>query len=238
MICSGPLENFPGLSGSSFLQILALRLGKAGSLTIWFFVCATAFFVVQTALQAVSRTVYAFSRDHGLPDRGYFGKISEITHTPLRAVWFSTIASILPGLLDLASPVAANAIFSVTAMALDLSYIIPIFCRRVFQNHPDVMFKPGPFYMGDGWLGLLFNCTCISWTLFVSVIFAMPTNLPVTKLNMNYASVIFVGVIVFAYIWYFAAAHKHYAGPKSNIDDNSVTKIEKDSQESKLDGGI
>ena len=31
-------------------------------------------------------------------------------------------------------------------------------------------------------------------------------------------------------IWYFAAAHKHYAGPKSNIDDNSVTKIEKDSQ--------
>lgn len=74
-------------------------------------------------------------------------------------------------------------------MALDLSYIIPIFCRRVFANHPDVMFKPGPFYMGDGWVGRLCNIACITWTLFVCVIFALPTNLPVTAENMNYAAV-------------------------------------------------
>ena len=74
--------------------------------------CLTAFFVVQTALQACSRTVYAFSRDHGLPDGGYFGHVSRITTTPLRAIWFVTVCSILPGLLDLASPVAANAIFA------------------------------------------------------------------------------------------------------------------------------
>lgn len=230
MLCSGPLENLPGSSGSAFLQILVLRLGMTGSLIVWVFVCATAFFVVQTALQAMSRAVYAFSRDHGLPDGGYFGTNSEITHTPLRAIWFSTIVSILPGLLDLASPTAANAIFSVTAMALDLSYIIPIFCRRVYYNHPEVMFKPGPFYMGDGWMGLLCNCTCIIWTLFVCVVFSIPTNLPVTKLNMNYASVITVGVIVFAYVWYFAAAHKHYKGPQSNLRDDSVTEIDQDFQ--------
>lgn len=47
--------------------------------------------------------------------------------TPLRAIWFTTFWSIVPGLLDLASPIAANAIFALTAMALDLSYIIPIF---------------------------------------------------------------------------------------------------------------
>lgn len=52
-------------SGSAVLDILYLRLGKAGALIIWTFVCLTAFFVVQTALQAASRTVYAFSRDHG-----------------------------------------------------------------------------------------------------------------------------------------------------------------------------
>ena len=92
-------------------------------------------------------------------------------------------------LLDLASPVAANAIFSVATIALDLGYIIPIFCRRVYHSHPDVMFKPGPFYMGDGWMGLLFNSISISWTLFVCVVLSIPTNLPVTKLNMNYASV-------------------------------------------------
>ena len=87
----------------------------------------TAFFVVQTALQACSRTVYAFSRDHGLPDKGLFGRVSTLTQTPLPAIWVTTVFSVLPGLLDFASPVAANAIFSLTAMALDISYIIPIF---------------------------------------------------------------------------------------------------------------
>lgn len=145
----------------------------------------------------------------GLPDNGYFGKVSRWTQTPLRAIWFTTIISILPGLLDLASPVAANAIFSLTAIALDLSYIIPIFLwvsmhhnqmpdhlqhsilsrRRLYRNHPEVLFKPGPFYMGDGLLGWAANITCISWTLFVCVIFSLPTVLPVTKDNMNYASV-------------------------------------------------
>lgn len=89
--------------------------------------CLTAFFVCQTALQACSRTVYAFSRDHGLPDRGLLGRQSSFTQTPLTAIWATTLFSILPGLLDFASPVAANAIFSLTAMALDISYIIPIF---------------------------------------------------------------------------------------------------------------
>jgi hypothetical protein len=59
----------------------------------------------------------------------------------------------------------------------------------VYANHPDVMFKPGPFYMGDGWLGWTLNVICITWTLFVCVIFSFPTVKPVTKENMNYASV-------------------------------------------------
>ncbi|THV03453.1 APC amino acid permease [Dendrothele bispora CBS 962.96] len=218
VLCSGPLDNLPGPSGSAFLEIMYLRMGKAGSLVLWVFVCFTAFFVVQTALQAVSRTVYAFSRDHGLPDRGFFGENSKITNTPLRAIALSTLVSIIPGLLDLASPIAANAIFSLTAMALDLSYIIPIFLRRVFATHPEVNFKPGPFYMGSGILGKAANWICISWTLFVCVIFSFPTVRPVTPDNMNYASVITIGVMVLAFTWYFIDGRRHYHGPQSNLD--------------------
>ncbi|KAF5314307.1 hypothetical protein D9619_011759 [Psilocybe cf. subviscida] len=217
ILCSGPLENLPGASGSAVLEILVLRAGETGAFIIWAFVCLTAFFVVQTALHAASRTLYAFSRDHGLPDMGYFGETSKITHTPIRAICLTTAVSILPGLLDLASPIAANAIFSLTAMALDLSYIIPIFCRRYFENHPDVMFKPGPFYMGKGYVGLFCNVACISWTLFICVIFSLPTILPVTAANMNYASVITAGVIILAFLWYVLGAHRHYIGPQSNL---------------------
>lgn len=61
--------------------------------------------------------------------------------------------------------------------------------RRLYRNHPEVTFKPGPFYMGDGILGWAANINCILWTLFVVIIFAMPNYLPVTSVNMNYASV-------------------------------------------------
>ena len=127
--------------------------------------------------------------------------------------------------------------------------------------------------MGDGWMGLLCSSICISWTLFICVIFSIPTNLPVTTLNMNYASVSFsstfyqkISLILFfchfflqgnhprsyciclvsfasifftvyfdvricgCSVWYFAAAHKHYTGPKSNLNDDSVIPIDQDIQ--------
>lgn len=45
--------------------------------------------------------------------------------------------------------------------------------------------------MGDGLLGWAANLTSIFWTIFVCIIFCIPTQLPVTKTNMNYASVRF-----------------------------------------------
>ncbi|KAI9454223.1 APC amino acid permease [Lactarius psammicola] len=222
VLCSGPLGDLPGPSGSAFLQIMTLRMGKPAALFLWTFVCLTAFFVCQTALQACSRMVFAFSRDRGFPDNGYFGYVSKSTHTPLRAIWFTTIFSILPGLLGLASPVAVNAIFSLTAMALDISYIIPIALRRIYQRHPEVQFKPGPFYLGDGWFGWVINVNCIVWTLFVSVIFSLPTVLPVTKDTMNYAAVITGSIALLSTIWYFIDGHRHYHGPYAYVGKNAT----------------
>ncbi|KAI0277853.1 APC amino acid permease [Russula aff. rugulosa BPL654] len=243
VLCSGPLENLPGPSGSAFLQIMTLRMGKTGALFLWTFVCLTAFFVCQTALHACSRTVYAFSRDKGFPDNGYFGHVSKWTHTPLRAIWLTTLLSILPGLLDFASPVAANAIFSLTAMALDISYIIPIALRRIFQHHPEVQFKPGPFYLGDGLLGWAVNLNCIVWTLFVSVIFSLPTYLPVTSNTMNYSSVITGSVLLLAMIWYFVDGRRHYHGPHAYITEKKAAALviqvdEGEGEKGKRDGPL
>ncbi|KAH7884964.1 APC amino acid permease [Phlebopus sp. FC_14] len=215
VICSGALSDLPGPSGSAFLTIMVLRMGPTTALALWFFVCVTGFFAVQTGLQAVSRTAYAFSRDRGLPDGGYFGRMSARTQTPLRAVWLTVLLGILPSLLDLASPIAANAVFATTAMALDLSYIIPILLRRKFHGHPDVRFKPGPYYMGDGWLGCVANVWCATWTVFICVVFSLPTEWPVTAANMNYAIVIVVTVVAAAGLWYMVSAHRHYRGPAS-----------------------
>lgn len=217
ILCSGPFADLPGPSGSAFLAIMVLQLGPHIAIALWVFVCMTAFFVAQTSTQAVSRTFYALSRDRGLPDGGFFGHISAATQTPLRAVWLTVLVSILPGLLDLASPTAANAVFAMTAMASDLSYVIPIILRRIYHSHPEVKFKPGPYYMGDGWIGVFANVWCALWTFFVCVVFSLPTQIPVTPINMNYASVITVGVIATSGLWYLLSAHRHYHGPVSNL---------------------
>lgn len=217
VLCSGPLDALADAE-SAFLAILALRLGRPAALFLWAFVCLTAFCVAQTGLQAGSRTIYAFSRDRGFPDGGYFGRVAASTRTPLRAVWLTALASVLPGLLDLASPVATNAVFALTAIAFDLSYIAPIFLRRVYRHHPEVVFKPGPFYMGDGVLGWAVNGACVSWTLFVCIIFSLPDVLPVTAQNMNYAAPITAGVVVLSGVWYVIGGWRFYKGPVLGIE--------------------
>jgi hypothetical protein len=91
--------------------------------------------------------------------------------------------------------VSFDAQFDFVAISIGSISIIPIFLRRYYANHPEVNFKPGPFYM-PGLLGWACNVICIAWTCFVCVIFSFPNYRPVTPTNMNYASVITIGVVV------------------------------------------
>lgn len=217
VLCSGDILDLPGISGSAFLTIMANRMGKTGALILWPFVCLVAFMTVQTATQACARTFYAFSRDGGLPDRGLFGRLNRYTKTPIWSVWLVIILSIAMGALSWASLIAAQAIFSMCAVAMDLSYVIPVVCRRWYSSHPEVKFQPGPFYMGS-W-GLYINIIMVSWTVFECIILAFPTIQPITALNFNYASVITVGVMVLSGIWYVLGGRRHYHGPKPNLGE-------------------
>jgi len=81
-----------------------------------------------------------------------------------------------------------------TTIALDISYILPIAARRIFANHPEVQFKPGPFYM-KGALGWAANIICISWTLFICIILSLPTDLPTNAQLFNYVRDISFGYL-------------------------------------------
>jgi amino acid transporter len=109
-------------------------------------------------------------------------------------------------LIGLGSYAAIAGVFNVCAIALDWSYCIPIFCKIVFGK-----FKPGPWHMGR--YGIFVNAWACLWTLFVSIIFILPTVRPVTALTMNYA-VAFLGLILLAaLIWWYAGGRKYYTGP-------------------------
>lgn len=217
VLCSVPIEELPGASGMSVPTIIATRVGKGGFYALWVFVCFTAFAVVQTALQANARTFFAFSRDGGLPDRGLFAKLAP-NKIPLYGVWIVVLISVVMGLLQFASAVAVNAIFSLCACALDVSYMIPVACKLFLRDHPEVNYKPGPFNLGRK-LGAFCNVVAISWTCFAVTILIMPTIRPVTAVNMNYASIITVGVMSLAGLWYLISARKYYDGPRKTLPE-------------------
>jgi amino acid permease (GABA permease) len=154
-------------------QIFYNVLGKGGGIT--FTICAFIIikFVCFTATQALARTVFAFSRDRLVPFPNLWTKILPLTGTPILAVWISVFWCIAINLIGLGSYTAISGVFNVCAIALDWSYCIPIFCKLIFSN-----FKPGPWHMGR--FSPFVNAWACLWTLFVSIIFIMPTALPTT----------------------------------------------------------
>lgn len=218
------VDDMPG--GLPMAQIMVNRMHKVGFLVVWPFVCLVAFFVVTTAMQANARSFYAFSRDHGLPDKGFFAKIYKRTGTTVNAVWLVVLCCIILGLLGFISQYAINAIFALAALGMDISYLIPIVCRQIFQDHPEVMFKPGPFTLGRGFFGRLINGIAILWTIFECTVLSIPQEMPIDEKNFNYSWVIMLGVLFLSLIWYVAHAHRHYHGPRSTMSPEQLAKLD------------
>lgn len=199
IILASPLEQ-------PVAQIYYNVLGRSGGIAFTIFAFIILQFVCFTATQALARTVFAFSRDRLLPFSNIWVKILPLTGTPILAVWICIFFSIAINLIGLGSYTAILGVFNVCAIALDWSYCIPIACKLFFGQ-----FKPGPWHLGKyGWM---INAWALIWTSFVSVVFVMPTVIPVTAENMNYAVVYLAGILAFAYLYWFIAGRRYYTGP-------------------------
>jgi len=187
-------------------QIFYNSLGKGGG--IFYTVCAflIAQFVCWSATQALGRTVFAFSRDRLIPFSNVWTIMDKRTGTPIYAVWISVFWCIAINLIALGSYTAILGIFNVTAIALDWSYIIPILCKLIFGR-----FEPGPWHLGK--FSFIVNAWACIWTLFVSIIFILPTYRPVTADNMNYAVAYLAGIFVCALSYWYVVGKKWYTGP-------------------------
>lgn len=195
--CMGPLDLTSDDPAQNILasaieqpvvQIYYNVMGKRASI----FFAVSAFiimnFVCITALQAGSRTIWAFSRDEMLPGSGVWYKIWGRTDTPVLAVWLYTAICILINLIGLGSYITIAGIFNLCAIALDWSYCIPILCKLFFNK-----FERGPWHLGRA--SFFVNAWACSWTAFVSVIFLFPTVRPVAADNVSPSFADFLPII-------------------------------------------
>lgn len=125
-------------------------MGKTGGIIFTVFAFIILNFTGITALQANARTIWAYSRDEMLPGSRFWYKMSKYTGTPIIAVWLNVVFCIAINLVGLGSYTAIEAIFAVTAIALDWSYCIPIICRLLYTkrlNAEGKGYQPGPWYV-------------------------------------------------------------------------------------------
>jgi amino acid transporter len=159
-------------------QIFYNNLGRSGGIAFTVFGFIIIKFVCFTAMQALGRTVFAFSRDKLLPFSSVWTKVNPWTGTPIYAVWISVFFCIVINLVGLGSYAAISGVFNICAIALDWSYCIPIMCKLMFGK-----FEKGPWHLGA--FSTFVNAYACLWTLFVSIIFILPTFRPVTALNVR-----------------------------------------------------
>jgi len=128
---------------------------------------------------------------------------------PVNALLLSTAIQVLLGLIYLGSSTAFNAFVGVAVMCLGSSYALPV-AISLAGGRQDV--ADAPFGLGRV-LGTIVNVIAVLWIAFAIVLFSMPAIVPVTKVTMNYASVVFVGFAVISAVWYGINGRFHYTGP-------------------------
>ena len=144
---------------------------------------------------SVSRLLWAFSRDNGLPFSTVFGRVHPGLRLPLNSQVLLATCLCLLALINVGSSTAFNAFISLPALGLYISYFFPIFFllwRRLSRSQSTPI-PWGPFRLGVA--GPCVNLGAICYLLFVIVWMPFPTFLPVDSINMNYAGPI-VGAVI------------------------------------------
>jgi len=137
---------------------------------------------------------------------------------PLNALGLVSVVCFILSLIYIGSSTAFNAIISLTAIALHVSYILPIafiLQRKILGPAPEF----GPFKLGK-W-GIPVNLFSLVYLFFVIIWMPFPTMLPVTGPNMNYAGPILL-VIIFGGIadWVISGHNRFGFPPTPHIPEN------------------
>ena len=157
---------------------------------------------------SVSRMLYAFSRDGGIPGvSGMLAKVSPAWRTPVNAIWAGSILSVLfvwfTSTITIAGTPAYSIVVSCTVIFLFLSFALPIGLGLFAYGGPKWP-TPGPWSMG----GFLFRIVAILSLISMALIFYAGIQSP-----NDWALQITVGFIVLSLLIWVLFENRRFKGP-------------------------
>ena len=156
---------------------------------------------------SVSRMIYAFSRDGGLPFSKSLASVSPKFRTPSVAIWTGATLSVLfvwgASLVTIAGSSAYTIVVSCTVIFLFLSFAVPI-ALGIKAIGTAKWPKMGPWNMGIGTYRLVAVLSIIAMAI-IFVIGVQPPN--------QWALYITIGFLVLTAIVWFAFERRRFMGP-------------------------
>jgi hypothetical protein len=68
----------------------------------------------------------------------------------------------------------------------------------------------------------------VTWVVFITILFMLPTASPITWKTFNYTVVAVVAVLGFAGIWWLASARTWFTGPRVQGSAEELAAIERE----------
>jgi choline transport protein len=175
----------------------------------------------------IGRSWWALARDNATPFSNFFAKVSPGLSCPIQATVFCFILCVGFGTIQLGSSTAFSDLVGSFVTLTTTSYLLAIFPHLLTRlSHAGANVPEGPFWMGPI-VGPIINALAVLMIVLTNVIYCFPYSLPADNASeMNYNSVILVGLGIVTTVWWFVHGKKRYPGPIVPYLDERGRKID------------
>ena len=146
---------------------------------------------------SVSRMIFAFARDGGLPASASLRKVSPTFRTPVAAIWTGAILAVI---FTVYTPVYTTVV-SVTVIFLFISYGLPIALGAIAYGR--TWTQMGPWTLGGAYR--LVALLCVLSVILIFVIGVQPPNDKALWITLGF-------LVVTALVW-FGMERRRFKGP-------------------------
>ncbi|KAL8924240.1 MAG: hypothetical protein Q9172_002780 [Xanthocarpia lactea] len=198
-------------TGIPFIQVFynATQSYTATNILVTIFIINLTACCVST-LATASRQLWSFARDKGVPFSGWFAQVSPTMHVPVRATAASVTVTCLVSLINIGSTTALNAMVSLCVAAGLSSYYISIGCV-VWKRLVGAPLPPRRWSLGR--YGLAINITSLCFLTPIWLFTFWPPVTPVEPSTMNWAVVMYGGIVIWSLVYYSIWGRHAYSGP-------------------------
>ncbi|KAF7860341.1 hypothetical protein EAF04_008468 [Stromatinia cepivora] len=188
-------------TGFPFMEIFQTALGsKKGANALIIVITGVNVFSVSSVLATASRTLWAFSRENGLPFSNLLVKVDPKTRLPINAIIGTLIINVLLALISVGPYTAFGAFYSVVLAAYQSSFLLAASVMLVKRLTTPTSEMPwGPFRLRKP--GVPITVVSMIYTVIALFFSFWPAFLTVDAADMNWSYLIFGGAVIFSMIF-------------------------------------